>query len=50
MPSAPASNYSNGNFDIRNMFKGQPVYLLPVGKGRQFLSNNWVVDELIDGW
>jgi hypothetical protein len=47
---SPASNYSNGNFDIRNMFKGQAVYLLPVGKGRQFLNNNWVVDELIGGW
>ena len=47
---SPASNYSNGNFDIRNMFKGQVIYQLPVGKGRQFLNNNWIVDELIGGW
>ena len=47
---SPASNYSNGNFDIRNMFKGQVIYQLPVGKGKQFLNNNWIVDELIGGW
>jgi hypothetical protein len=47
---SPASNYSNGNFDIRNMFKGQAIYQLPVGKGKQFLNNNWIVDELIGGW
>jgi hypothetical protein len=46
----PADNYSNGNFDIRNMLKGQAIYELPFGKGKQFLSNNWVVDELLGGW
>jgi hypothetical protein len=47
---SPASNYSNGNFDVRNMFKGQAVYALPFGRGKQFLNNNWVVDELLGGW
>jgi len=46
----PSANYSNSNFDIRNMFKGQVIYQLPVGRGRQFLNNNWLLDELIGGW
>jgi hypothetical protein len=46
----PADNYSNGNFDIRNMFKGQAIYQLPFGKGRQFLNNNLLLDELLGGW
>ena len=46
----PSDNYSNGNFDIRNMFKGQAIYQLPFGKGKQFLNNNWLVDELLGGW
>lgn len=46
----PADNYSNSNFDIRNMFKGQAIYLLPVGRGRQFLNNNALLDEVIGGW
>ena len=44
------ANYSNSNFDIRNMFKGQAVYELPFGKGRQFLNNNWAMDEVLGGW
>jgi Carboxypeptidase regulatory-like domain/TonB dependent receptor len=47
---SPNSNYSNSNFDIRNMFKGQAVYELPLGKGRQFLNNNWAMDEVLGGW
>jgi hypothetical protein len=46
----PADNYSNSNFDIRNMFKGQAIYLLPLGRGRQFLNNNALLDEIIGGW
>lgn len=46
----PADNYSQSNFDIRNMFKGQAVYTLPFGKGRQFLNKNWLVDEVLGGW
>jgi hypothetical protein len=44
------ANYSNSNFDVRNAFKGQAIYLLPVGKGRRFLNNNRLVDELVGGW
>lgn len=46
----PSDNYSNSNFDIRNMFKGQVIYLLPVGKGRQYLNNNLLLDEILGGW
>jgi hypothetical protein len=46
----PRANYSNSNFDIRNMFKGQAVYELPFGKGREFLNKSWLLDELIGGW
>jgi len=46
----PGANYSNSNYDIRNMLKGYAVYDLPVGKGRMFLNNNTAVDEVIGGW
>ena len=47
---SPSANYSNSNFDIRNMFKGQVVYQLPFGRGRMFLNNNILLDEVIGGW
>jgi hypothetical protein len=43
----PNANYSNGNFDIRNMFKGQVIYELPFGRGHQFLNNNLLLDEVL---
>lgn len=43
-------NYSNGNFDVRNMFKGSVNYELPFGKGKMFLNKNWFEDELAGGW
>jgi hypothetical protein len=46
----PADDYSNGNFDIRNMFKGQAIYQLPFGKGKLLLNNNRLLDEVIGGW
>lgn len=46
----PAANYGNSNFDVRNAVKGSVVYQLPFGRGRQFLNNNWLLDELIGGW
>ena len=46
----PDCNYSNSAFDIRNMFKGQAIYQLPFGRGRQFLNNNTALDEVIGGW
>ncbi|RRA49850.1 TonB-dependent receptor [Acidipila sp. EB88] len=44
------ANYSNSNFDIRNMFKGQAIYQLPIGRGRMFLNNNLLLDEALGGW
>jgi TonB dependent receptor len=44
------ANYSNSNFDVRNAFKGNAVYQLPFGKGRTFLNNNWLLDEVVGGW
>lgn len=46
----PSANYSQSNFDIRNMFKGQVIYQLPFGEGRQFLSSNHWLSEAIGGW
>lgn len=46
----PYSNYGPSNFDVRQMFKGEAVYQLPIGKGRRFLGNNAALDEAIGGW
>jgi hypothetical protein len=42
-------NYGPSNFDVRNAAKGFVVYELPFGKGRQFLNNNWLEDEVVGG-
>ncbi len=46
----PGANYGPSNFDVHNAFKGSAIYDLPVGKGRQFLNSNTLVDELLGGW
>src|ERR1019366_7450818 len=46
----PGANYSNSNFDVRNAFKGYAIYQLPFGRGRRFLNNNMLTDEVIGGW
>ncbi|MHB1023518.1 MAG: outer membrane beta-barrel protein [Acidobacteriaceae bacterium] len=46
----PSANYSNSNFDVRNAFKGHALYELPFGRGRMFLNNNALLDEVIGGW
>jgi hypothetical protein len=46
----PAANYGNSNFDIRNAFRGYGIYQLPFGRGRQFLNNSTLLDEVIGGW
>jgi hypothetical protein len=46
----PESNYGPSNFDVRQMLKGQIVYQLPFGKGRQYLNHNPVLDEAVGGW
>lgn len=43
-------NYSNSNFDIRQMFKGYAVYQLPFGKGKPFMNSNLALDEALGGW
>ena len=45
-----AQNYSNSNFDIRHMFKGEVVYQLPFGRNKPFLNNNLILDEAFGGW
>jgi Carboxypeptidase regulatory-like domain len=46
----PSANYGNSNFDIRNAFKGYAVYQLPFGRNKQFLNNNFLLDEVVGGW
>jgi Carboxypeptidase regulatory-like domain len=46
-----SQNYSNSNFDIRQMFKGEAVYQLPFGRGKMFMNNaNLALDEALGGW
>ncbi len=47
---SPSANYGNSNFDVRNAFKGNAIYQLPFGTGKQFLNNNRLVDEILGGW
>ena len=47
---SPGSNYGNSNFDVRNSFKGNIVYELPFGHGKQFLNKSWLLDEAVGGW
>ncbi len=46
----PSQNYSQSNFDIRQAFKGEVIYQLPFGKGRQFMNTNLIADEVLGGW
>ena len=46
----PHANYGNSNFDVRNAFKGNVVYQLPFGRGKQFMNNNLLLDEIFGGW
>jgi hypothetical protein len=47
---APKENYGNSNFDVRNAFRGYAVYQLPFGKGKMFLNNSGIADEVLGGW
>ncbi len=44
------ANYGPSNFDIRNAWKGDVIYNLPIGKGAKFLNSNRLVDAAIGGW
>jgi len=46
----PQANYGPSNFDVRQMFKGDLVYQLPVGKGKALLNQGGVLDALLGGW
>jgi hypothetical protein len=46
----PSDNYSNSNFDIRQMFKGEVLYALPFGHGMAFMNRNLIADEVLGGW
>ena len=46
----PKSNYGNSNFDVRQAFRGYAVYQLPFGRGKIFLNNNVIADEVLGGW
>jgi hypothetical protein len=45
-----ALNYGPSNFDQRQAFKGYAVYELPFGKGKMFLNNNAIADQVFGGW
>ncbi len=58
-PSAPqywqnaynlAANYGLSNNDTPQMFKGDIVYQLPVGKGQRFFNRARIADLLLGGW
>ena len=46
----PSANYGPSNFDIAEAVKGEAIYNIPIGKGRQFLNNSTLIDETIGGW
>jgi hypothetical protein len=46
----PSSNYGNSNFDIPSAFKGYASYELPFGRGKEYLNNSAVENEVVGGW
>ncbi len=44
------ANYGPSNFDIRNAWKGNVIYQLPVGIGQRFLNTNHFLDAAVGGW
>jgi hypothetical protein len=47
---SPKANYASSNFDVRNAFKGNVVYQLPFGKGKPYLSQGTLLNEVAGGW
>jgi hypothetical protein len=45
----PASNYALSNFDRPNSVKGLLLYMVPLGKGHQYL-NSTAADAVLGGW
>jgi hypothetical protein len=46
----PKQNYGASNFDVRQAFRGYAVYQLPFGRGKMFLNDNVVANEVLGGW
>lgn len=46
---APQYNYSNSNFDHRQVFKLSGLYTVPYGLGQGVLKSKWM-DQVIGGW
>jgi Carboxypeptidase regulatory-like domain/TonB dependent receptor len=45
-----ACDRSNSPYDVRHNFVTTSVYQLPLGKGRQFLTNGGLSDKILGGW
>jgi hypothetical protein len=45
-----AKSYGPTLFDLRNVLHASGTYDLPLGRGKQFLSRNGVVDKVVGGW
>jgi len=46
----PRQNYGASNFDVRQAFRGYAIYQLPFGRGKMFMNNNVIADEVLGGW
>ncbi len=46
----PKLNKAVSDFDARHLVTGDLVYVLPVGRGKKYLSSNALVDAFIGGW
>ena len=44
------ADYGSSGFDVRHRFTVNGNYELPFGKGRAYLNNSGLVDEIIGGW
>jgi hypothetical protein len=49
-PFNSRANYGDSSFDARQRFVTSYTYDLPVGKGKAFLNQGGVVDEVLGGW
>jgi len=47
----PKLNKADSDFDARHLLSGDALYVLPVGRGKQFLGNtNPLIDGVLGGW
>ena len=46
----PSVNYGPSQFDVRNAFKGNAIYVLPFGTGQTFLNHSRFLNEFVGGW